>query len=208
MKSVRISSTELDGYQYYLDSDDMTTEEMIRRVRKQDPPTHKQKTGRAWHKVLENPENEILERVSCEGYRFKVSANAEITLPQLREFKAVESVATINGIRVDLVGVADGINGNEVIDHKLTFRPDMGKFVDAWQWKCYLILFKAAKFRYIVYSAKYINEPEEIEIYSVSEMSLYRYDEMYNDIKIMLERYIEFLANNCPERILTNGVTK
>lgn len=208
MKSVRISSTELDGYQYYLDSEEMTLEEMISRARKQDPPTHKQKTGSAWHKVLENPTDETLETVSSGICKFKITANAEIKLPQIRELKAVEPVAVINGIRVDLVGVADGINGNEVVDHKLTFRPDMGKFAAAWQWRCYLLLFKAAKFRYIVYSAKYINEPDEIEIYSVDEMTLYRYSGLNADVVNMLSMYIDFLANNCPERILTNGIAK
>lgn len=192
--------TDLDQYSWYLRLEDMTPEDLAKRLRHDSPPNDKMAMGTAWHSVLENPPDSI-DKVDMDGYTFLVDCEKSIILPQVREIRANKTYH-VDGFDVTLTGKVDGITGNTITDHKLSFRPDLENYFDSYQWRAYLDIFNADRFNYYVYHAK---EPAEgskkITITDVSGMSLYRYPDMIKDLEKGISDLLFFVRMYMPERI-------
>ena len=201
MKHTRISVTDLDSYQYYLTSE-LSLDDFLRRLRRQDPPTEAMAAGIAWHNVLElAQEGQSIGKIDMDGFSFHVKATASISLPPIRELKG-EKVYWFGDLGVTLVGVVDGMDGVTVIDHKLTGRPDMERFASSWQWKAYLEMFGGQRFDYYVYGYKtHESEPKFYEIASVDHLPLYRYPDMGSQVEGFLAELARFKVEHTPDLV-------
>jgi hypothetical protein len=159
-----------------------------------EPPNEKMLLGTAFHDILENAENKV-DLVHTEKYIFDVTCNAAIFKPQIQEIRASKNYM-VDGRDITLSGKCDGITGNKVIDHKLTFRPNPESFFDSYQWRTYLDIFNADIFRYILYAAK--QKDNRIEIYDISPITMYRYPGMVGDIEKGIRNFLTFVDEHCP----------
>lgn len=189
--------TDIDQYAWYLRLEDMAPAELAARLRRESPPNDKMAMGTAWHSILENPPD-IIDKIDRDGYTFSVECDREIILPQVREIRASKTY-NVDGLDVTLTGKVDGIDGNRVTDHKLTFRPDMEKYFEAYQWRAYLDIFNADRFTYYAYHAK--GDGPEITITDVSEFNVYRYPDMVNDLQHGISGLLHFVRSYMPEMI-------
>lgn len=189
--------TDLDALAYYEASETMELPELLSRLRRESEPPVAAKIGTAWHKVLEHADSALSE-IEQDGFQFRVEAHADIVLPQIRELRCCRSL-DIGGVPVMMIGTTDGISGNVVTDHKLTFRPDPLRYENAMQWRCYLWLFEATRFDYLIYGAKMGNDNSVI-IRSVDSVSFYRYPAMESDIFCAVAHFVEFARSHLPER--------
>lgn len=192
--------TDLDQYSWYLKLEDMSPDDLATRLRHDSPANDKMLMGTAWHAVLENPPDTI-DKIERNGFTFSVECDKTIILPQVREIRANKTYR-VDGFDVTLTGKVDGIDGNLVTDHKLSFRPDLENYFGSYQWRAYLDIFNADRFNYYVYHGK---EPAEgskdITISDVSGMSLYRYPGMEKDLEKGISDLLFFVRMYMPEMI-------
>ena len=198
MKKITIHTTDIDSFQWYKRIDSMTKDEMIGRLLRTEPPNEQILMGTAFHSVLENPPDEI-DIVERDGFTFKVECDCELEIPPITEIRTAKGYQ-IDDCSVTITGKCDGMNGNRIDDHKLTFRPNPENYFTSYQWRSYLDMFKADYFRYIIYSAR--KKGKLVTIYDVSEMKLYRYPEMTEDLKSGIAELLAFIKEHVPQMII------
>lgn len=174
----------------------MTQAELAARLRREAPANDKMLTGTAFHKLLEDPPDEIT-TAEVNGIKFRIDCDAEIVLPQIREIRA-SKIYEVGGVVVTLSGGCDGITGNKVSDHKLTFRPEPENYFESFQWRAYLDIFNADVFEYHMYHAK--DDDGVIVIKDVSTLRLYRYPGMEVDLILGIADLVGFARENLPEK--------
>ncbi len=187
--------TDLDSMIWYRNIEDMTVDQMKARLLRTEPPNDSMKIGTAWHKILENPEKEI-DSIEQDGITFRIDCDCQIFLPQIREIRA-DKTYIIGNNEVTLSGGCDGISGNKIIDHKLTFHENLDTYFESYQWRAYLDIFNADIFEYYIYSAK--ETKDEIVINNVSSIKMYRYPAMIANLKLGIQDLLEFVNQHVPE---------
>ncbi len=191
---MRISVTDLESYRYYLASEDMTLDDILRRLRREEPPSPNMLAGTAFHKLLEDSTEGELTDATVEGHRFRFDLDAELAMPPIREIKAAVEY-TVNGLPVTLVGKVDALSGIRVDDHKLTGRFDAEKYADSFQWRTYLMLFKAHQFVYNVFTGA----PDKDGVWVIrafDPLPLYRYGDMEKEVMSLLADYVAFATKH------------
>lgn len=198
---MRVSVSDLDQLIWYRRIEDMTLEQLLARLRREEPPNRAMLMGTAWHSVLEEPPEDELVAVERDGFNFLIECDAAVDHPQLREIKA-EKVYRVNGVDVTLVGKVDGIDGNLVTDHKLTAKPNVENYANSYQWRAYLDIYDADIFDYVVYHAKDLGEDKgnQIIIKDVDTFRSYRYPGMRDDLIVGIREFVEFAREHLPER--------
>ncbi len=73
---MRLHVTDLDQLLWFRKIEDMTTEELVARLRRESPPNRAMAMGTAWHSVLEEPPEDELLLVERDGFTFIVEADA------------------------------------------------------------------------------------------------------------------------------------
>lgn len=192
---MRIHVTDLDQLGWYHKLETMTADQLVARLMRTEPPNEKMFLGSTFHSLLESCPDKI-DSVSENGYNFTITCDAEIKAPQIKEVRAHKEY-DVDGRKVFLSGKCDGITGNKVIDHKLSFRPNPEYYFESYQWRAYLDIFSADIFQYILYSAK--QKDNDIEIYDISVMDMYRYPGMKDDVITGIRNFLDFVDHNCPE---------
>lgn len=151
---IRISVSDLESYRYYKDDDDSTLEDLLKRLRHEDPPNDAMMAGRAFAKFMEHSRPSSIESAEVDGWEFFFDLDVELWVPPVRELKAEVVYQTTYG-PVTLVGMVDSLEGIVIRDQKLTQRWDPEKYMDSLQWRAYLVMFQAKKFRYDIFVGKY-----------------------------------------------------
>lgn len=203
---MRISVTHLDSYLYWLSSD-MELDQLLARIKGEEPPGPSALAGRAFHSLLENaePGQEFggLNSPIVDGHQFVFAIEEELALPPVRELKAEEVFQTPSG-PVTLVGKVDALNGLTVQDYKLTERFDAEKYMESLQWRAYLTMFDAWRFVYDVFVARYDVAPSELTqvvIYDYHRLPLCAYPGMRADVERAVAGLAEIIATHLPERV-------
>ena len=196
---LRVSVTDLDQLRWYRNSEDMELGTLLRRLRREEPPSEAMAAGKAFHSILEHAGECELSSVEQDGFVFQFDMDGEIDLSPIRELKA-ERVYTVGGMDVELVGVVDGITGTMVEDHKLTARFNVETYTDSLQWRCYLDMFDAASFRYNIFEARQDRDGIYV-VYGYHFMTFYRYPGLRDDVERAVADFAQFAAEYLPERL-------
>lgn len=195
---IRVSVSDLDALRYWRNSEDMDLGAILRRLRKEEPPTEAMMAGSAFHAFLENAGELNAVNITQDGFRFHFAIDGAIALPPIRELKA-EKVYMIDGEPMELVGVVDGMFGTLVEDHKLTARYDAENYTDALQWRCYLDMFDAESFRYNIFEARK-NSDGVYVVRAFYPMTFFRYPDLQSDVTTALRDFLGFAKAHLPER--------
>lgn len=176
--TMRLSVTDLDQYLYWLSMDDAGPEWLIDRLTLFEP-SPAMAAGSAFHAALERLPNSASLLVH-EGYQFAFRCDAEITLPSQRELKIEREI--IPGVM--LVGKVDAIDGNRIVDYKLTAHLDVERYADSMQWRAYLTLFETNEFEYSIFEGS----PERSSDFNYiirahHSLKFYSYPGMSSDVK-------------------------
>ena len=198
MKKLCIRVTDLDAYRYYLNSE-MTEKEFIDRLKRKSKPNEAMLKGTAWHKVLEDVQEDLDGVVEQNGFKFNISFDGSIEIPQIKEIRAGANFV-INGVSVYLAGGCDGITGLKITDHKLTFNPKIDRYAESMQWRSYLFIYNASIFEYIIYSAK--ETDNFIEIYDISKLNFFSYPSIGDDVFEATKELVYFIQENASELIV------
>lgn len=198
---LRCSVTEIDSYLYWKQAEDMPIEDLLKRLRKELPPSREMLAGIAMHKALELAEDGCYPTLDMDGYRFVFENNIELALPAFRELKA-ERVYQIHGVPVTLVGKVDAVHGQRVEDHKTTGRLDAERYFAGYQWRFYLDIFGADTFRWNVFEMREHTDNVWI-VYGFHPLEQTRYPGLERDCLDVLSEFTRFALDNLPERFVT-----
>lgn len=190
--SIRISVSDLQCYQRYRNTEEVTLGECLAQLRRQSPPTPSMLAGRALHEALEHAEYNV--ETNClkwDDYLFFFQCDIDLAIPDVRELKAEIEMITPFG-PVTLVGVVDSID-SAICDYKLTGRFDAERLADSWQWRCYLHMFNRHKFIYKVFVGEEIKD-REWAIRDYHEMPVYRYVGMEQEIQREVDQCAAFFS--------------
>ncbi len=196
---MRLSVTDLDGLEYYRQSE-LGLAELLRRFRREDPPTADMAAGTAFHHVLEHAQaGDSLDEFEHDGFRFAFMFDEEAALPPVRELFG-SKVFDIDGTQVELRGKVDGLDGRTVWDHKLTKRYDLERYANAWQWRSYLSIFDCDRFRYSVFVRNNARSDKPIQLKDFHALDFYRYPDMETDLIGAIRGFVNFARAHLPEK--------
>lgn len=198
---IRLSVTDLDSYLYWRDSEDMTFEQLLTRLRGQEPPNANMLAGRAFHSMLEKAGEDELYCAVQDGFEFVFDLDSVISVPPIRELKGEVVINTHVG-PVTLVGKVDTLNGLRVSDYKLTERFDAECYADSYQWRCYLEMFGATEFIYEVFQYRWdLKACDRLIVYDHQQFRCDAYPGMRADIVRQVSGLAEIVAKHVPEKI-------
>ncbi len=188
---MRVSVTDVDGFEYFLNAETLSVEDIVRRTLRLDPPTYQMSGGKAFHALLEHAQDgDVFDEVESEGEDFEFALNATIALPPVRELKA-EYPMSVDGVDITLVGKVDTFNGWRVDDHKLASKCDVERYQGSFQWRAYLLMFGAEVFRYNVFTGSKLQSG----VWRVRHFDAFQftaYPRMQDDVYRSVARYLEF----------------
>jgi hypothetical protein len=197
---IRLSVTDLDSYLYWLGSEDMEFEELLKRLRGETEPTDSMLAGRAFHKMFEEAEaGQDLQSPIVDGWQFVFAIEGQIGLPSVRELKGEVVLATPSG-PVTLVGKVDSLDGMVVHDYKLTERFEAERYADSYQWRAYLMMFGATHFVYDVFQARY--DGKRVTVYDYHRFAMNAYPSMRADVQRAVAGLAEIVAKHVPQKIM------
>lgn len=195
---IRISASDLESLRYWKNDEDSTLEDLLRRLRHEEPPSEQMEAGRAFAKFMEHAREAEVQSAEIDGWEFFFDLEAEMKISPIRELKAEVVYETPYG-PVTLVGMVDGLHGLMVVDQKLTGRWDPEKYMDSLQWRCYLDMFKAKRFRYDIFVGKYAGR--RITITEYHPMDFWAYPGMEQDVRAALTELAGIISEHLPERV-------
>lgn len=188
---IRLSVTDLDQYLYWLELEDAGPEWLIDRLTKFEPSPAMQ-AGSAFHGALELLTNSANLLVH-DGYTFNIQCDAEISLPAQRELKIEREI--LPGIV--LVGKIDALDGNRIVDYKLTERLDAERYMDSMQWRAYLMLFETNEFEYSIFEGS--PDRGSTTCYTIRDwhsLRFYSYPGMESNVKEVANELAKFVRDN------------
>ena len=196
---VRVSVTAIDSYMYFLSQENMTVEELLVRLRGEEPPNTQMRIGSALHKALENAQVGSVSYLDADGYRFLIQPNVELELPALREFKLEGEYQISDSLSIELVGKVDAFHGNTVWDHKSTGRFNADRLLEGYQWRFYLDLTGADVFQWNVFEVDQENWSQldgltAFNVFGFHTLRQYRYKGMEQDCRDKLKEFAGFLG--------------
>lgn len=198
MDRLRVSVTDLDQLRYYRDTDDMELADLIARLKHLMPSSQEMQAGTALHKALELAEPGDFKGLSADGFIFSFETDAEIELFPTRETKT-EQRYLIGDCEVTLVGKVDALHGKRIDDHKFTSKFDPDRYLNSYQWRCYLEMFGADIFRWNIFEATE-SAPNNYLIRNVHPLTMSRYPGMAEDVERELTEFVVFARQHMPEK--------
>jgi hypothetical protein len=195
---MRISCGWLDQYLYYRDSDEMSAEDLMVRLKGTDEPSVNMRASSAFHKFLEHTQAGAFDGMSQDGFRFDFAIDMDFPLSPIREMKMEHVIETHVG-PVTLSGIVDALDGRIVHDYKLTARFDAERYADSYQWRAYLLMLDARMFVYDVFSAR-IGDDQSVVVHGYDRLPLCAYPGMDRDVARVAGELAEIIARYWPER--------
>lgn len=204
---MRLSITTIEAFRLWRDTGDwMDLADLEATIKRTTVPNEKMLRGSAFHSVLERPLACLQESQFGMNYRAGSSDGGEFVFSGegMQQVFAlwpkvvtpeVKSTIDIDGITV--VGVADGLYGNEVYEAKCTEKIDVEKYFDSFQWKALLKLYSARVAKYVLAQGRDTGG-RFIVIDSALPMTLYRYQG--------LDRDVRELVNDCALFVRQRGL--
>ena len=204
---IRLHVTDLDNWVKYIEPElevfEMSDAEFRARLLRQTEPKPIMLAGTAFHALLEKAKTgDEFTAVQQDGFEFTFAHGLDpIVLPEKREASYEATYATPSG-PVILMGRLDGITGIEVTDYKLTFGQfDAERYARSLQWRAYLTLTGAKKFRYLVFQAKEPDDAGHVWVYAAHELVFWGYPEMAAEVRQRVVELAAYVAERVPEMV-------
>lgn len=205
---IRLRVSDLDQWVCYvepaLEQFEISTEDFLAMMRREAPPTDDMRAGSALHALLEHAsegdEFGSMEGVERDGFWFRFDGSFSLALPAWREPEIMEHVFDTPSGPVLLRGRIDGRDVHEtVIDYKLSASFDAERYAGSLQWRAYLLMTGARRFRYVEFQAK--RKGDDVWVYDMHELVFWRYPDMEVDVYRRVAELAEFVRANVPELV-------
>ena len=196
---IRVYPSSLDGFQYYLDSN-LSTKAFIMRECRLDKKNIWANAGTAMHKFIEYGGVYAFAEAG-DGRKFQVGftrndVDIEIPRAQISEFMMAEKI-TACGEPAIISGRVDGMIGNRLLEYKCVKRMNLERFIDSWQWRCYLAMDdRFSRVDYHVFKVRIFGVTDMSPKLVVDEhrrITMQRYRKMKDELHDFITEYVEHL---------------
>ena len=188
---LRVSVSMLDIYREWKEGEDQSVADLIETL-KSSTPTEAMLKGRAFAKAMELLGRECeADSITAEGYTFHFTGDFSVELFSRREEKAEKDYG---GIVVS--ARCDRVLGSLIVDDKTTSQFDAERYEEKMQWRYYLDMWNANRFRWMVWECKEMDEPKNYCIHALHTLNQYRYPEMERDCRDLALDFKKF-AERC-----------
>lgn len=206
---MRIRVSDLDQWVRFVEPEipqfEVSTEDFLAYLRRDGVATDKMRAGSAFHSVMEEArEGDDIEEVTVDGFDFSFAFDLPAVHAPLYREELVERVYGTPHGPVLLRGRVDGREGIEVCDYKLSFGGfDAERYAKSLQWKAYLDMTGAKRFRYVVFQAKL--KGSDVWVYDSHELIQWAYAGMSDDVGRRVAEVAAFVHEHVPELIEEGG---
>lgn len=145
--------------------------------------TDDMRRGLAFHKALETIGAGEMDQIESSGYRFLFDGDFVVPLFPFREARGSKKYTG-----VEVKGRVDGIHGNLIIDHKASTWFDAEKYFKKYQWRYYLDIFKADKFKWYIWEMQEADDPMTFIVRDCHILEQFRYPDLEQDCKELAMR--------------------
>lgn len=192
MKAYRVSNVERFR-QYELDEDaDVAT--LVADITGWSEGSTAMKAGTAFHKALEVSATGIdVDVLTQDGFTFHFPESMAVELTPIREVRASKTYV-VDGRPIVISGQLDQIEGKRIDDHKTTGRFDPERYLEGAQWKLYLDIFGADRFRWNVFEISEM-DPGVYEVKAAHRLEQCRYPALGADCQALVERFARFVRD-------------
>ena len=215
---MKIWTSDLDSYRFLYSTDKrdqwMTDERFWDGLTDRSPTTASQLAGSAWHDALENSrsvpgENLVISAFTFNKQQYEFTVDHDgvvIAAPEKEQHFEMEIAGHL------VTGRVDGLTQTSVIDYKTSLKQlhPPGKFMDAWQWRVYLLAFKRRVFWYNTFLLKILegwpseepygpDDPDQRDSISISVVdsdafAMYSYPGMYEDVSDVVQDFAKYTS--------------
>lgn len=191
MKAYRVSNVERFR-QYELDEDaDVAT--LVADITGWSEGSTAMKAGTAFHKALELSTTGLeVGSFEQDGFTFYFPESMAVELAPIREVRASKTYI-VDGQPIVISGQLDQIDGKRIDDHKTTGRFDPERYLEGCQWKLYLDIFGADRFRWNVFEIAAIDDEGAYEVKAAHRLEQCRYPALGADCQAIVERFARFV---------------
>lgn len=172
---------------------------LLRRIRGEEPPSERMLAGTALHKALElAPIGQEFAELRVDGYTFRFVGDFELRLSTIRELRGRKTYV-VDGLPIEITGQVDQIEGKRIDDHKTTGRFDPERYLEGYQWRLYLDIFNADRFRWNVLEMSETDDPKVWDVFAQHTLEQWRYPGLANDCHALVERFARFVRTHVEE---------
>lgn len=198
MMTFRVS--EVESFRQWREDEEADVDLLIARLRGQTEASEEMIAGTAFHKALELARPGVaVASLEALGYTFNMAGDFDLELPNVREVRACRTYM-VDGEPVTVSGQVDTIEGRRVDDHKTTGRFDPERYLGGYQWRLYLEIFGADRFRWNVFEIKVTDDPLTWDVFAAHRLEQFRYPGMGFDCERLVEDLARFARIHLPER--------
>lgn len=197
---IRLRVTDLDLWVRFLEPEreefEVSLDDFLRQMRRESPATPDMKAGQAFHTLMERAQTgETLDGgltgIEQDGFYFHFTEDFEVELPRGRE-DSVERIYQTPSGAVLLRGKVDASDPVTVTDYKLSSTFDAERYAASLQWRAYLDMTGAKRFRYLVFEGRR-DERGDVWIYGLHRLEFWSYPEMHADVERRVGELADFL---------------
>jgi len=184
----------IESFRRWRSDQDATPADLVARLRNFQP-TEAMLAGTALHKALELAPYGEHEQLHAHGYTFYMPS-AAIQIPRIRELRCFKQYGPLT-----VTGQVDATDGPRVDDHKSTAMFNAEGYWDGCQWKFYLDIFGADRFRWNVFPMTPVRGKEKT--YAVSEPQILeqcRYPGLHDDCMDLARGFYDFAIKHMPHQ--------
>lgn len=198
---MRISTSSLDSFQYYLDGNvelDKYINDLMFRL-----DSRPMAVGRGFETLITSDVTafEVNNIIYDEALILKGKQIINNYPVRKYQSKVTKDIILTTGIHT-LVGMADIICGDIVIDIKTTANFKYDRYINSWQWKAYLYLFETDVFEYTVFEIQ--DKNNLVSLVDCHIFQCYSYSEMQKDLINILESFTDFIEKNNLQQYFEN----
>lgn len=193
MNTYRVSTVE--AFRRWEKDEDAELEPMLAQIRGEGVESEAMRAGTAFHKALELcPTGLAADSISDGVYTFHFDGDFAIELTPIRELRS-SKVYVVGGEPVAISGQVDALHGKRIEDHKSTGRFDADRYMEGYQWRLYLDIFCADRFRWNVFEIAAMEEPQHYLVRAQHTLEQWRYPALAADCQRLVERFARFVRD-------------
>lgn len=184
---ITASVLNLDSFRIWKDDEDLGIEWLRDRLLGTEE-TEQMRVGKAFHSALEAITEGEVGFIESNGYRFDFDwRNVELEISPMREIFISKQYGDV------LVrGKVDSLTGPLVVDYKTTSQFDPDRLMNGYQWRYYLDMTGADRFRWEVFVMKETDDPKVYLISDFHQLEQRRYPELEADCRKLALEYGKF----------------
>lgn len=205
--------SEIEAFRRWREDEEAELDALVARLRGEEPPSDRMATGTAFHSALEVAELGEFDVLQVPGYVFHIEADVDLEIAGIRELRA-HKVYAVDGGELIVSGQVDALEALRIDDHKTTEQMDAEGYFAGYQWRYYLEIFAADRFRWNVFEIREASDrflrrlPAELAnidaahfvIHGSHRLEQYRYPGMAEDCARLAADFYRFARLHLPER--------